>query len=97
MVVQWEDKFYNGQRGNTFLGKPESREEIYPNYVKVCEAFGVKCERVMFKQDLEPAILRMLKAEEPYVLDIIVPYTTKVLPFVPANQTVANMIWKEKE
>jgi hypothetical protein len=28
------------------------------------------------------------------VLDVIVPYTTHVLPFVPANRTVADMIWK---
>jgi len=25
---------------------------------------------------------------------VIVPYTTHVLPFVPANRTVADMIWK---
>jgi hypothetical protein len=28
------------------------------------------------------------------VLDVIVPYTTHVMPFVPANRTVADMIWK---
>lgn len=94
MVVQWEDKFYQGNRGHTFLGKPEDRGELYPDYVTACKAFGVKCERVMFKRDLIAAITRMLEAEEPYILDIIVPYTTQVLPFIPAGQTVANMIWK---
>jgi acetolactate synthase-1/2/3 large subunit len=48
----------------------------------------------MFKKDLRPAIQRMLDAKEPYVLDVIVPYTTHVMPFVPANRTVADMIWK---
>ncbi|MGA3142668.1 MAG: hypothetical protein ABSF10_06445 [Verrucomicrobiota bacterium] len=43
---------------------------------------------------LRPAIQRMLDAREPYVLDVIVPYTEHVLPFVPANRTVADMIWK---
>jgi hypothetical protein len=28
------------------------------------------------------------------VLDIIVPYTEHVLPFIPANRTVADMIWQ---
>ncbi|MGA2853244.1 MAG: biosynthetic-type acetolactate synthase large subunit [Verrucomicrobiota bacterium] len=94
MVVQWEDNFYAGNRGNTYLGNPDSREEIYPDYVRVCNSFGVKCERVMFKKDLRPAIQRMLDAREPYVLDVITPYTTHVIPFIPANKTVADMIWK---
>jgi acetolactate synthase-1/2/3 large subunit len=94
MVVQWEDKFYAGNRGHTYLGNPDVREQIYPDYVRVCNSFNVKCERVMLEKDLRPAIQRMLDANEPYVLDVIVPYTTHVMPFVPANRTVADMIWK---
>jgi acetolactate synthase-1/2/3 large subunit len=94
MVMQWEDRFYKGNRGNTYLGDPDNRKEIYPNYVAVCNSFNVKCERVMFKEDLPAAMQRMLDADEPYVLDIIVPYTEHVLPFIPANRTVADMIWK---
>src|SRR6201990_3653169 len=75
MVVQWEDKFYKGNRGHTYLGDPDHRAEVYPDYVRVCNSFNVKCERVMFKKDLRPAIQRMLEAKEPYVLDVIVPYT----------------------
>ena len=94
MVVQWEGKFYQGNRGHTYLGDPDGRGEIYPDYVRVCNSFGVKCERVMFKKDLRAAIQRMLDADEPYVLDVITPYTTHVIPFIPANKTVADMIWK---
>ncbi len=94
MVVQWEDNFYGGNRGHTYLGDPDHRPEIYPDYVRVCNSFGVKCERVMFKKDLRAAIQRMLEAKEPYVLDVITPYSTHVIPFIPANKTVADMIWK---
>jgi acetolactate synthase-1/2/3 large subunit len=94
MVMQWEDRFYAGNRGNTYLGDPGNRKQIYPDYVAVCNSFNVKCERVMYQKDLRPAIERMLAADEPYVLDIIVPYTEHVLPFIPANRTVADMIWK---
>jgi acetolactate synthase-1/2/3 large subunit len=92
MVAQWEDRFYNGHRGHTYLGDPEDRRDIYPNYVAVCTAFGIKCERVMYKQDLPKAIERMLESTEPYVLDVVVPYTEHVLPFIPAGATVADMI-----
>ena len=48
----------------------------------------------MYQRELGPAMLRMLEANEPYVLDVIVPYTEHVLPFIPAGHTVADMIWK---
>ncbi|HEX5398145.1 MAG TPA: biosynthetic-type acetolactate synthase large subunit [Verrucomicrobiae bacterium] len=94
MVVQWEDNFYQGNRGHTYLGDPKARTDIYPDYVRVCNSFGVKCERVMFKKDLRAAMQRMLDAKEPYVLDVVTPYTEHVLPFIPAGKTVADMIWK---
>lgn len=94
MVMQWEDRFYGGNRGNTYLGDPQNRKAIYPDYVAVCNSFNVKCERVMFQKDLPAAMERMLAADEPYVLDIIVPYTEHVLPFIPAGRTVADMIWE---
>ena len=94
MVVQWEDNFYDGNRGHTYLGDPDQRAQIYPDYVRVCNSFGVKCERVMFKKDLRAAIQRMLDAKEPYVLDVVTPYSTHVIPFIPAGKTVADMIWK---
>mgnify|MGYP000498292902 CR=1 FL=1 len=92
MVVQWEDRFYHGNRGHTYLGDPEKREAIYPDWVTICKGFNVPCERVMYRKDLRPAIERMLASKEPYVLDIIVPYTEHVLPFIPAGRTVAEMI-----
>jgi len=94
MVVQWEDRFYAGNRGNTYLGDPENRQQIYPDYVAMCKSFNVRAERVMYRSDLPAALQRMLDADEPYLLDIIVPYTEHVLPFIPANRTVAEMIWK---
>jgi acetolactate synthase I/II/III large subunit len=94
MVMQWEDRFYAGNRGNTYLGDPGNRQQIYPDYTAVCNSFNVKCERVMYKKDLRAAVQRMLDADEPYVLDVIVPYTEHVLPFIPAGRTVADMIWK---
>jgi len=49
---------------------------------------------VMYRKDLRAAMQRMLEANEPYVLDVIVPYTEHVMPFVPAGRTVADMIWR---
>jgi acetolactate synthase-1/2/3 large subunit len=94
MVVQWEDKFYEGNRGHTYLGDPENRKQIYPDYVTIAKGFNVPSERVMYKKDLRAALQRMLDSDQPYLLDVVVPYTEHVLPFIPAGKTVAEMIWK---
>jgi acetolactate synthase-1/2/3 large subunit len=97
MVVQWEDNFYQGNRGHTYLGNPDDRHQIYPDYVRVCNSFNVPCERVLYRRDLKAAIQRMLDAKTPYVLDVVTPYTEHVLPFIPAGRTVADMVWKSEK
>lgn len=92
MVMQWEDRFYKGNRGNTYLGDPDCRKQIYPDYVAVAKSFNVPAERVMYKQDLREAMQRMLDSNQPYLLDVICPHTEHVLPFIPAGRTVADMV-----
>jgi acetolactate synthase-1/2/3 large subunit len=92
MVVQWEDRFYNSNRGHTFLGDPQDRERIYPDYVELCRGFGVKCERVIEKKELRPALQRMLDADECYILDVMTPYTEHVLPMIPSGKTYRDVI-----
>ena len=91
MVVQWEDSFYAGNRGHTYLGNPENRSQIYPDYVRVCNSFNVPSEQVMFRRDLRAALQRMLDSETAYVLNVVTPYAEHVLPFIPAGRTVADM------
>ena len=95
MVVQWEDRFYAGNRGHTYLGDPQNMKQIYPDYVAMAKSFNVPCERVMFKKDLRDAMKRMLDSDQPYVLDVITPYTEHVLPFIPAGKTIREMIYQE--
>jgi acetolactate synthase-1/2/3 large subunit len=94
MVVQWEDRFYAGNRGHTYLGDPKNRQQIYPDFIAMAHSFNVPAERVVFKKDLRAAMRRMLDSKEPFVLDVITPYTEHVLPFIPAGKTVAEMIYQ---
>ncbi len=96
MVVQWEDRFYNSNRGHTFLGDPRDRERIYPDYVELCRGFGVKCERVIEKKDLRGALQRMLDSDECYVLDVMTPFTEHVMPMIPSGKTYRDIIIDER-
>ncbi len=92
MVVQWEDRFYQSNRGHTYLGDPQNPHNVYPDFVGICRGFNVKAERVVRKRELRPALERMLAAKEAYVLDVVVPYTEHVLPMIPAGKTVHEII-----
>lgn len=92
MVVQWEDRFYQSNRGHTYLGDPQNPHQIYPDFVAICRGFNVKAERVVRKSELRPALERMLAAKEAYLLDVVVPYTEHVLPMIPAGKTVHDII-----
>jgi len=100
MVVQWEDILYEGVRGHTVLGNPdniggpENLDALYPNWEKICEGFGVRCRRVWKKDDLRDAIREMLAHEGPYVLDVVVPYTEHVMPFIPAGASAHDILIK---
>jgi acetolactate synthase-1/2/3 large subunit len=62
MVMQWEDILYDGVRGQTILcdpkniGGPENPLGLYPDWVKICEGFGVPARRVIRKEELRDAI-----------------------------------------
>ncbi len=92
MVVQWEDRFYESNRGHTFLGDPKDLKRIYPDYLGICKGFGVPAERVLHKKDLRAAIQRMLDSKETFVLDVMTPYTEHVLPMIPSGNTYKDII-----
>jgi acetolactate synthase-1/2/3 large subunit len=92
MVMQWEDRFHDSNRGHTFLGDPKDRTRIYPDYLGICQGFGVPAERVIHKKDLRAALQRMLDSKETYVLDVMTPYTEHVLPMIPSGGTYKDII-----
>jgi acetolactate synthase-1/2/3 large subunit len=70
MVVQWEDRFFKGNRAHTYLGPvdhPEacgqgdgiSPESRYPDFVAIARGFGWQAETIAAKADLEPALRRL--------------------------------------
>ena len=99
MVVQWEDRFFKSNRGHTFLGlfTDEARmvadtSTIYPDFMKICEGFGVPSRRVEHKKDLRAAMEWFLAEKGACILEVMVPYTEHVLPMIPAGATYKDVI-----
>lgn len=100
MVVQWEDLKYDSNRAQTFLADPHDKYDpshtnesiLYPDFTTLCAGFGVRCERVIKKEDLAGAIKRMIESPEPYVLDVMVPYDVHVLPMIPGGMSYKDVL-----
>jgi acetolactate synthase-1/2/3 large subunit len=91
MVVQWEDRFFEGNRGHTYLGAGHG-EEPYPDFVTLAKGFRCGARRVIDREDLDAALEEMIDSKGPYVLDVMVPYQEHVLPMIPSGQTVRDII-----
>jgi acetolactate synthase-1/2/3 large subunit len=91
MVVQWEDRFYAGNRGHTYLGAGPD-EGPYPDFVKLSHGFRCGGKQIQDKADLDAALEEMLDSNCPYVLDVLVPHQEHVLPMIPSGQTVRDII-----
>jgi acetolactate synthase-1/2/3 large subunit len=98
MVMQWEDRFYESVRGHTILcdpdniGGPDNLDAVYPDFVKICEGFGVKARRVAKREDLRDGIREMLDTDEPFLLEVVVPYTEHVMPMIPQGKSAKEII-----
>lgn len=103
MVRQWQDMIYDKHRSGTDLSDPmsvkaEGELDIYPNFLKVAEGYGVTAERVTNKQDLTAAYERMLRdPAEPYLLDIIVEREENVYPMIPAGGSYKDIIMCQED
>ena len=103
MVVQWEDRFHNGNRGHTYLGPVDHPEAIgqgegdlpevtYPDFVAIAKGFGIASRQIRKKSEVIEALQEMINHKGAYVLDVLVPYQEHVLPMIPAGGTVRDII-----
>ena len=103
MVVQWEDRFMEGNRAHTYLGPVDDLEAIgkgegayagkrYPNFVEIAKGYGVGAATVSKKSDLVGALEEMINYDGCFLLDVQVPYQEHVLPMIPSGGTVKDMI-----
>jgi acetolactate synthase-1/2/3 large subunit len=103
MVVQWEDRFHEGNRAHTYLGPIDNAEAIgqgkadkpaarYPDFVAIAKGYGAGARYVKERSELEDALREMIDYPGTFVLDVEVPYQEHVLPMIPAGMTVKDLI-----
>jgi len=90
MVRQWQTMFYDDRLSETDLS------DVQPDFVKLAESMGGIGFRVKTKDEFEKALKEAIEAEKVAFIDVQIDRREDVLPMVPPNSPLKNMlIFKE--
>ena len=81
MVRQWQTLFYGKRYSSTIL-------EDKVDFCKVSEAMGARAIRVTKKEEVDDALKEALAAEEPVVIEVVIPQDDKVWPMVAPGAAI---------
>lgn len=81
MVRQWQTLFYGKRYSSTIL-------EDKMDFCKVSEAMGARAIRVTKKEEVDDALKEALAAEEPVVIEVVIPQDDKVWPMVAPGAAI---------
>ncbi|MBL0543020.1 acetolactate synthase 2 catalytic subunit [Aeromonas caviae] len=81
MVRQWQELFFDGRYSETNLSDN-------PDFVALAAAFGIPGETITCKEEIDPALDRLLASESAYLLHVAISEEENVWPLVPPG--VAN-------
>lgn len=83
MVRQWQELFFEKRYAST--------EMVSPNFVKLAEAYDIEAVRVSKREDLGPAIERMMKSKDAFFLEVIIEKEDNIFPMIPTGASVSDI------
>jgi len=83
MVRQWQDMFFHKRYAETEL--------INPDFVAIAKAYNIDSEKISERAGLKDGLKKMLDAEGPYVLEVVVEKEDNVLPMVAPGASVSEV------
>ncbi|MGL1887333.1 MAG: biosynthetic-type acetolactate synthase large subunit [Reichenbachiella sp.] len=83
MVRQWQEMFFERRYSSTVM--------VNPDFQKISEGYGIPCNKVEKRADLEGAIETFLKHDGPYFLEVVVEQEGNVFPMVQTGASVSEI------
>lgn len=105
MVRQWQELFYGknysasiltpkGRTKNEYLDEKSLDYDYLPDFKKLAEAHGAAAYRVIDPAKLDATIAKAIRSGKTSVVEVIVEPRANVYPMIPANRSVAEMVFK---
>lgn len=87
MVRQWQTLFFGKRYSNTTLNRKT-------DYVALAQAFGAKGKKMDTIEEMEETIKWAFEQDGPVLIEAKIDSNEKVLPFIPPNGTINDIILK---
>lgn len=84
MVRQWQQLFHEKRYSFT--------EMTNPDFIKLVSAYSIPAERVEKREDLGPALKRLMDSKTSYFVEVVVGKEDNVFPMVPAGGCVSDVL-----
>ena len=88
-VRMWQELFFRERYSCTRMVNPE--------FTLIAQAYGIPCAHVEKREELVPAIERMLAAEGPFLLDVHVREESMVFPMIPPGRSVDEIMLNNED
>ena len=83
MVRQWQQLFFDKRYSFTEMKNPD--------FVKICEGYGISSRKLVKKDKLSQDLDWLLKTTGPVFLEVEVEKEDNVFPMVPSGESVSNI------
>lgn len=83
MVRQWQDLFFDKRYASTPMQSPD--------FGKITDAYGIQYEKVLKRENLMPAIEKMINHSGAFVLEVKVKEELNVFPMIPSGAAVTEV------
>jgi acetolactate synthase-1/2/3 large subunit len=83
MVRQWQELFFEERYSFTTMHNPD--------FVKICEGYDIKAQKVEQRSKLKEALQEMLSHQGPFVLEVVCEKFENVFPMIPTGASVSEM------
>ena len=88
-VRQWQELFFGERYSQTRM--------INPDFEKIAEAYGIEHILVEEREQLRPAVEKMLADDKPFILDVHINEENMVFPMVPPGKSVSEIMLNNEE
>lgn len=90
MVRQWQEFNHGGRYSHSYT-------EALPDFVSVAKGFGWAAERISNPDELDTAVMRCLRHDGPYFLEVAVEKQKNCFPMMPAGVPHNQILLREGE
>lgn len=85
MVRQWQSLFFDGRHSETIL-------DDNPDFIMLAKSFGISGQTIRHKQQIKPALEKLLNHDKAYFLHVVISEEENVWPLVPPGAANQDML-----